>query len=189
MESSLSSFRCFAIFTYWKNIVHKDIKPWNLFLDKEKNIKIGDFGSSGIMPILTKITTSLMLTNKSYTPVCKALEDDITFKSDIWSLGVTLYYMSQIVYPFGDESEKVIKDNKLNKVPNDIDNNFSKELNNLIKQMLEKDHLKRPSAKECMRLRPREVKERLKGKYNIHINKNFDDFLIRIFFSFLAQLD
>ena len=70
-----------------------------------------------MVSILTKIKTSLRLTNQNYTPVCRPPEDIFKFQSDIWSLGVTLYYMAEMVYPFGEESEKDIKDNILNKIP------------------------------------------------------------------------
>ena len=58
-----------------------------------------------MVSILTKIKTSLRLTNQNYTPVCRPPEDIFKFQSDIWSLGVTLYYMAEMVYPFGEESE------------------------------------------------------------------------------------
>lgn len=144
-----------------RKIVHKDIKPLNLLIDKDENIKIGDFGSSGIVPILTKIKTSLILTNKkNYTPIFKPPEDIFKFESDIWSLGVTLYYMAQMVYPFEGGSEKDIKDNILSKVPKEIDKYYKSELNNLIMKMLIKDPLKRPSAKECIDMIPREIKKK-----------------------------
>lgn len=57
-----------------KKIVHKDIKPENLFLDKNEDIKLGDFSSSGIMPIFSKIATTIRMTNrKNYgtTPIFK----------------------------------------------------------------------------------------------------------------------
>jgi NIMA (never in mitosis gene a)-related kinase len=160
-----------------RKIVHKDIKPLNLLIDKDDNIKICDFGSSGMVSILTKIKTSLRLTNKNYTPVCRPPEDIFKFQSDIWSLGVTLYYMAEMVYPFGEESEKDIKDNILNKIPKEINEYYTRELNNFIMKMLIKDYLKRPSAKECIDMIPREIKKKVNPNYKINNN-----FLIRFFF-------
>ena len=38
-----------------KKIVHQDIKPLNLMIDDNDNIKLTDFGFSGIMPIISNI--------------------------------------------------------------------------------------------------------------------------------------
>ena len=104
-----------------RKIVHKDIKPLNLLIDKDDNIKLCDFGASGMVSILTKIKTSLRLTDSKCTAPCRPPEDIFKFQSDIWSLGITLYDMAEMVYPFGEESEKEIKDNILNKIPKEID--------------------------------------------------------------------
>jgi len=165
-----------------KKIIHKDIKPLNLLLDEQDNIKIGDFGSSGIMPILSKITTFLRVSSRmnnfGTTALFRAPEKNLSFKSDIWSLGVTLYYMAKLDYPFNGNSEDEIKENILNKVPLELDNTYSDSLNILIKKMLTKDPLKRPSAYECMDWIPGHIKQ----KYIKSINKNSDDVLIEIFF-------
>jgi len=163
-----------------KKIVHKDIKPENLFLDKNEDIKLGDFSSSGIMPIFSKIATTIRMTNrKNYgtTPIFKCPEKSITFKSDIWSLGVTLYYMAQLKYPFEGNDEDEIKNNILNKVQDDLDQQYSASLNKIIKVMLTKDPLKRPSAYECMNLLPRDIRE----KYERPQNNSFENFLFQMF--------
>ena len=172
-----------------KKIVHKDIKPLNLLIDKDENIKICDFSSSGIMPILSKIVTSIRLTNKKNTigstPLFRAPEQNITFKSDIWSLGVTLYNLAQLKFPFDGEVEDDIKKNIMNKVPEELDNSYSPELNKLIMKMLTKDPLKRPSAYDFMFMIPKEIKE----KYEKHNNTNFEDFFIQVFNSLIGKGD
>ena len=96
-----------------KKIVHKDIKPSNIFIGNDDNIKLGDFSSSGIMPISSEIATYLRMTNRTkqfgYTPIFKSPENKASFKSDIWSLGVTLYYLAEQKYPFEGEDPKEIK--------------------------------------------------------------------------------
>ena len=167
-----------------RKIVHKDIKPLNLLIDKDDNIKVCDFGSSGMVSILTKIKTSLRLTDKHYTPVCRPPEEEFKFQSDIWSLGVTLYYMAEMIYPFGEESEKAIKDNILNKIPKEIDEFYTPKLNNFIMKMLIKDYLKRPSAKECIDMIPREIKKKINPNYQIYNN-----FLIRFRFGPIVPIE
>ena len=157
-----------------KKIVHKDIKPENLFLDKNEDIKLGDFSSSGIMPIFSKIETTI---SYGTTPIFKCPEKSITFKSDIWSLGVTLYYMAQLKYPFEGSDEDEIKNNILNKIQDDLDQQYSASLNKIIKVMLTKDPLKRPSAYECMNLLPRDIRE----KYERPQNNSFENFLFQMF--------
>ena len=167
-----------------RKIVHKDIKPLNLLIGKDHNIKLCDFGASGMVSILTKIKTSLRLTDYKCTAPCRPPEDKFKFQSDIWSLGVTLYYMAEMVYPFGEESEKEIKDNILNKIPKEIDEIYTRKLNNFIMNMLEKDYLKRPSAKDCIDKIPIEIKKKINPNYNIYNN-----FIIRFCFGGIAPIE
>lgn len=110
------------------------------------------------------------------TPIFKCPEKNITFKSDIWSLGVTLYYMAQLEYPFEGDDEDTVKDNILNKVQGDLGKQYSLNLNKIIKMMLTKDPLKRPSAYDCMNLLPRDVIE----KYEKPKINSFENFLFQM---------
>ncbi|EAY09876.1 protein kinase, putative [Trichomonas vaginalis G3] len=87
------------------NIAHNDIKPSNFLLDQYGHVKICDFGLS---KIYTENPMSFdkkgskyymapeMFTNGMYNPIV----------TDIWALGVTIYYLSTSTYPFDAETEE-----------------------------------------------------------------------------------
>jgi serine/threonine protein kinase len=87
-----------------KKMAHLDIKPLNLLLDVDNNIKISDFGLSGIIPIISEVSTTLKISNtggtEKYIPPEAIKGQKRSFKFDIWALGVTLYYMAQSQLPF-----------------------------------------------------------------------------------------
>ena len=81
--------------------VHWDLKPENLLLDHNNNIKIVDFGLSNIYTEGELLKTACgspcyaapeMVAGKSYTPSCV----------DIWSSGIILYAMICGYLPFED---------------------------------------------------------------------------------------
>ncbi|EAX90214.1 CAMK family protein kinase [Trichomonas vaginalis G3] len=80
-------------------IAHNDIKPSNFLLDKYGRVKVCDFGLSMIheedsLSKSYKGTLFFMapeqLRRTEYNPI----------KADIWSLGVTMFYMATKTYPF-----------------------------------------------------------------------------------------
>jgi molecular chaperone DnaK len=83
------------------NIVHRDIKPANIMITKENSIKITDFG---IAKILHAAETSKWQTTVIGTPLYMAPEqivaDRIDARTDIYSLGITLYEMLNGTPPF-----------------------------------------------------------------------------------------
>ena len=91
---------CLGIqYLHKNNIIHRDIKSSNLFIDKNNNIKIGDFGIIKILqPYMmyaqTQIGTPYYMAPEIYK------HQRYTEKSDIWSLGCVLYEMMFLTQPF-----------------------------------------------------------------------------------------
>lgn len=89
------------------NIVHCDLKPSNIIIDVNNNIKIIDFGiSSYNNSNYFKGSGTLKYCSKN-----QILKDDIDFKTDIYSLGIILYELIFDNIPFDVNN---IKETKIN---------------------------------------------------------------------------
>jgi len=132
-----------------KNLIHRDIKPSNILFtyDEKKNIKAI---LSGIY--LTQKKEENLNNNLGVNPIrliCapEVLEgEELDMKSDIWSVGILIYFLIKGNYPFNGNRDKVI----LREIEKGIDLNISddNDLNDLLNKTLEKDIKKRISWNE-----------------------------------------
>ena len=84
-------------------VLHRDIKPSNCFVSKDGTVKVGDYGLS--LPIVGGDDTQLTLTRTLLgTPMFASPEqlqgEDLDLRSDIYSVGGTLYHLLTGEYPF-----------------------------------------------------------------------------------------
>lgn len=85
-------------------VVHKDLKPDNIMLTENSEIKIVDFGFSTVLApgeLATSLCGSL-----AYSAPEILLELPHDSKADIWSLGVILFYMLTKKLPFIREDKE-----------------------------------------------------------------------------------
>ena len=120
-----------------KNIVHRDIKLDNILIDLNNTVKICDFGVS------KRISENEIMVDHCGTPGYIAPEIYKNkgyegFQCDIWSAGITLYYMLCGSQPFKAYSLKEMEKKVLKGEYEEI-KNVSNEANDLIKKMLEID--------------------------------------------------
>lgn len=81
-------------------IIHRDIKPHNMLIDKSNNLKATDFGIARISSSATLTYTSTVLGTVHYISPEQAKGKFIDEKSDIYSLGVVLYQIATGEVPF-----------------------------------------------------------------------------------------
>ncbi len=82
-----------------KRILHRDLKPQNIFLDEEDNIKIGDMGLGKILGPQTNYAYTAVGTPLYFSPqLCEEIPYDN--KSDIWAFGCLMYELTSLRPPF-----------------------------------------------------------------------------------------
>jgi len=96
-------------FAHSRGLVHRDLKPGNIWLTPEGTAKVGDFALA-LSSDDSRITQDgMMVGSVAYMPPEQALGGEITLKADLYSLGAVMYEMVTGRPPFmGDESVTII---------------------------------------------------------------------------------
>nr|AHW46386.1 MSP [Paramecium caudatum] len=138
-----------------QNIIHRDMKPSNIMLqspDPKAGIKVIDFGTAK-KQVSGEKQTQVIGTPLYIAP--EVIDKQYTEKCDIWSCGVILYQILTGKFPFDVKVQSLqqlfsnIKSGKYNFTSKEF-TSLSFEAQNLIKQMLQFDPSKRPSAQQIL---------------------------------------
>ncbi len=86
-----------------QNIIHRDIKPQNIIISKDGKVKVTDFGIARATTSTQTISTSVM-GSVHYTSPEQARGGVVDQKSDIYSIGITMYEMVTGHVPFDGDS-------------------------------------------------------------------------------------
>lgn len=132
-------------------IIHRDYKPPNIMVFKTDNykyfgyqIQLIDFGFARTFQ--DSQNDKIIMGSPHYVAP-ESLMKSYSYSSDVWSIGIMLYYAIALEYPFEDsdtsELFRKIKEQPLTLEPKETWKDVSEDLKDLVKQMLEKDPEKR----------------------------------------------
>ena len=85
-------------------VVHRDVKPDNLFLTMAGRLKVVDFGFAKLKEG-SVTATGMTVGTVPYMAPEQALADPVDGRTDVYGLGVTLFHMLTGSLPFDDESD------------------------------------------------------------------------------------
>lgn len=118
-----------------QKILHRDLKPGNIFLDSANDAKLGDFGLARVMNQDSMFAHTHVGTPYYMSPEL-INEQKYNEKSDIWSLGCIIYEMAALRPPFKAQNHlslaMKIKAGKFDRIPD----RYSEDLWRVIEWML-----------------------------------------------------
>lgn len=98
-------------------IIHRDIKPQNILMDAEGHIKVSDFGIARVAGANTISSEDSVMGSVHYFSPEQAKNENVTFASDLYSVGVCLYEMMTGLPPFDGETPVSVALQHINAVP------------------------------------------------------------------------
>ncbi|WP_096199315.1 Stk1 family PASTA domain-containing Ser/Thr kinase [Bacillus sp. FJAT-45350] len=119
------------------HIIHRDIKPHNILISHSGDAKVTDFGIARAISSATITHTNSVMGSVHYLSPEQARGGLVTYKSDIYSLGIVLYEMVTGKLPFdGDTAVSIAIKHLQDEIP------IPKELNPSLPQSIENIILK-----------------------------------------------
>jgi DNA-binding NarL/FixJ family response regulator len=138
------------------DIVHRDIKPSNLILTASNEVKIIDFGlCKGQYDCTISAKNNINGTPQFLSPEQIIGNSSLDIKSDIYSLGITIYYILTGKFPFCGDSLMATLSTHLSGTPVRIEKirpELPEELCDTIHAMMSREKRKRPKLKELKKL-------------------------------------
>ena len=136
-----------------RGVIHRDIKPHNILLDENGRPKLTDFGIARALDATYATRTGSYLGTALYSSPEQLRGEGVTPKSDVYSLGATLYHAATGQTPFIGAPIEVASQHvsKEPPPPRQLNEAVSESLEALILDCLKKDPDSRPTADEVRR--------------------------------------
>lgn len=127
-------------------VVHRDLKPGNIMIDREGNAKIMDFGIARSISVKGITGAGVMIGTPEYMSPEQVEGKEVDQRSDLYSLGVILYEMVTGRVPFEGDTPLSVAVKQKSETPPDprkINSQVPEDLSHLILRCLEKAKEKR----------------------------------------------
>jgi len=145
-------------------VVHRDLKPGNIMIDKEGNAKIMDFGIARSISAKGITGAGVMIGTPEYMSPEQVEGKEVDQRSDIYSLGIILYEMLTGQVPFEGDTPFTIGVKQKSEIPKDprgLNAQIPEDLSRLILRCLEKDKGKRYQTAEELRAELEKIEQGL----------------------------
>ena len=155
---AIASYVAEALRYAWNKakIIHRDIKPDNILLSKDGEVKVADLGLAKCLQkaSVTLTTTGMVMGSPFYiSPEQAQGKKDLDFHTDIYSLGCTLFHMLSGQPPFTGEEMGTLFYKHIHEPPPDLLKlcpDCPPKVAQLVKRMMHKDPKQRPPTYDAL---------------------------------------
>lgn len=127
-------------YAHSQGMVHRDVKPMNILFTASGTPKLADFGNAKIALPSVHTQHGVTLGSPIYMSPEQAAGETVDHRSDIYSLGITLYHMLTGKIPFDGDLGAILAKHisQEPQAPNELNKEISDELTAIVLKMIDK---------------------------------------------------